>query len=92
MRLRPKRLVAGFLLDVNVRDGLHELYSKPEENLFFDNQLLNYKQTARYLSLSEQHIRRLKSKGQIPYIRIGSRSVRFRVKSLNQWVEGREIK
>lgn len=63
-----------------------------EPLLLFDNQLINYKQTARYLGLSEPYLRRLKRKGKIPFVPIGARGVRFRVASLNLWIEKREIK
>ncbi len=55
-------------------------------------ELLSYKETAQYLSISEPYLRRLKQKGQIPYVLIGSRSIRFRVASLIAWIEKREIK
>lgn len=61
------------------------------EASFFENQLLTYKQAAEYLSVCESYLRRLKAKGQIAYVAIGSRSVRFRVVSLNRWVEKREM-
>ena len=56
------------------------------------NQLLTYKQAAQYLSISAPYLRRLKAQGKIPYVPFGTRSVRFRVQSLNSWVEKREIK
>lgn len=56
----------------------------------FDNQLLNYKQAARYLAISEPYLRRLKSRGLIPCVLVGDRAVRFRVSSLNRWIEKRE--
>jgi excisionase family DNA binding protein len=63
--------------------------SKPSE--FFENQLLSYKQAARYLSVSEPYLRRLKSKGLVPFVLVGNRAVRFRVSSLNRWIEKREV-
>ena len=62
------------------------------EQAFFENQLLNYKQTAQYLSLSEPYLRRLKAQGELPYVIVGGRAVRFRVSSLDKWIEEREIK
>jgi excisionase family DNA binding protein len=59
---------------------------------FFENQLLSYKEAARYLSVSEPYLRRLKSKGLIPFVCVGDRAVRFRVCSLNRWIEKREVK
>lgn len=58
----------------------------------FENQLLSYIQAARYLSISEPYLRRLKQQGQIPFVLIGLRGVRFKLSSLNSWVEKREIK
>jgi excisionase family DNA binding protein len=60
-------------------------------SLFFDNQLINYEQAARYLSVSVPYLRKLKARGKIPFVPMG-RGVRFRVKSLNEWAEKREIK
>ncbi len=57
-----------------------------------DNQLLTYKQAARYLSVTEPYLRRFKAEGKIPFVPMGTRGVRFRVKSLDEWVERREIK
>ena len=62
-----------------------------EDHSFFENQLLNYKQAASYLSVSESYLRRLKSRGNVPHVFIGSRGVRFRVSSLNRWIEKREV-
>lgn len=63
-----------------------------KENTLFENQLLTYKQAAQYLSLSEPYLRKLKAREEIPYVAVGSRAVRFRVSSLDQWIEEREIK
>ena len=62
-----------------------------EQVPLFDNQLLNYKQTAQYLSLSEPYLRKLKARGELPFVIVGGRAVRFRVSSLNRWIEEREI-
>lgn len=59
---------------------------------FFENSLLNYKEAARYLSVSESYLRRLKRKGLIPCVFVSDRGVRFRVSSLNRWIEKREVK
>lgn len=66
--------------------------NKETVHTLFENQLLNYKQAARYLSISTPYLRRLKNKGSIPWVPVGPRGVRFRVRSLDQWVEKREIK
>lgn len=54
--------------------------------------LLSYKEAAQYLSMSESYLRRLKSKGKIPFVSISKRGVRFRVASLNVWIAEREVK
>ena len=61
-------------------------------NQLFENQLINYEQAAQYLSVSVPYLRKLKRKGKIPFVPMGSRGVRFRVKSLSEWAEKREIK
>lgn len=58
----------------------------------FDNRLLSYSEAAEYLCISESYLRRLKAEGQIAYVPIGSRNVRFRIASLSRWIEKREMK
>jgi excisionase family DNA binding protein len=58
----------------------------------FENQLLDYEQAAQYLSISVAYLRKLKSKGKIPFVALSERCIRFKVNSLNQWIERREIK
>lgn len=62
------------------------------DQTLFDNQLLDYKQAARFLSISVPYLRKLKTKGKIPFVEVGERCIRFRVSSLNSWIEKREIK
>ena len=57
---------------------------------FFEN-LLNYKQAAQYLGISESYLRRLKAQGKMPWVPIGNRGVRFSINSLNRWIAEREI-
>jgi|GEM_PF-1525266 len=57
----------------------------------FEN-LLTYKQAAQCLGLSEPYLRKLKASGQLPYVVVGSRAIRFRMSSLTRWIEEREIK
>ena len=57
----------------------------------FDNRLLNYSEAAEYLCVSESYLRRLKAEKQIAYVPMGNRGVRFRVASLNRWIERREM-
>lgn len=64
-------------------------------DVFFDNlsnnRLLNYSEAARYLSMSESYLRRLKAQGKISFVAIGTRGVRFRVASLDRWTEKMEM-
>ncbi len=62
-----------------------------QEIQFFENRLLTYAQAAKYLSVSESYLRRLKGKGHVPFVFVGTRGVRFRVSSLNRWIEKREV-
>lgn len=59
--------------------------------VFVENQLISYKQAAQYLSVSESYLRKLKARGEIPHVFVGNRGVRFRVSSLNRWVDKREV-
>lgn len=65
--------------------------STPSFDTIFENQLVTYKQAAQYLSLSVPYIRRLKAQGLIPFVLVSDRGVRFRISSLNQWIEEREV-
>ena len=67
------------------------LKKSPDQAPIFDNQLLTYGEAAKYLSVSESYLRRLKAQKQIAFVPIGGRSVRFRVGSLNRWIEKREM-
>ncbi len=52
------------------------------------NQLLNTKQAAKYLGVSAAFLERDRWAGaRIPFIRIGTRSVRYRVADLEQYIE-----
>lgn len=57
----------------------------------FDNQLLSYRDAAKYLGISESYLRRLKGRNQISFVPMGNRGVRFRVMSLNRWIERTEV-
>lgn len=59
---------------------------------FFENRLLKYSEAAEFLSMSESYLRRLKARGEVPCVSIGSRGIRFSVASLSRWVEKREMK
>ena len=60
-------------------------------DLIFENRLLNYSEAARYLSVSESYLRKLKRRGKVPFVPMGNRGVRFRVSSLTLWIEKREM-
>jgi excisionase family DNA binding protein len=62
-----------------------------QEIQFFENRLLSYSDAAKYLGVSESYLRRLKAKGQVPFVCVGNRAVRFRVSSLTRWIEKREV-
>jgi excisionase family DNA binding protein len=72
--------------------SLRMQFSQVPVQEFFDNQLLSYKQAAQYLSVSVPYLRKLKVRGLIPVVLVGDRAVRFRVSSLNHWIEEREVK
>lgn len=59
--------------------------------VIFENCLLTYSEAARYLSVSEAYLRRLKVQGKMPFVPIGNRNVRFRVSSLNRWIAKKEM-
>ncbi len=63
-----------------------------KEDLFFENQLLDYKGASKYLSICESYLRRLKATGKIPFVQIGIRGIRFKIASLDSWIAEREIK
>jgi excisionase family DNA binding protein len=54
-----------------------------------NDQLLTYKQAARFLQVSEATLRRMVESGELATIRIGERSVRFRPSDLRGYVESR---
>jgi excisionase family DNA binding protein len=53
--------------------------------------ILKYPEAAEYLRMSEVHLRRLKRRGEIPFVPIGDRGIRFRRESLDAWICQREI-
>lgn len=59
-------------------------------NSLFEN-LLTYKEAARYLKVSVPYLRRLKAQGSIPHVQIGSRQIRFKISSLDKWIIEREV-
>ena len=66
-------------------------YRTVQPTAIFENQLFSYKEAARYLSISETYLRRLKSKGKISFVAIGTRGIRFKVSALTRWVNQREV-
>jgi len=78
-------------IEINRESGKSKVLTGDKPDSLFENQLLDYKQSARYLSLSESYLRRLKKQGKVPYVLFGSRGVRFRVAALNRWIREREV-
>jgi excisionase family DNA binding protein len=59
-------------------------------NIAGDGALLNAKQAAQYLNLSESFIRKATAKNVLPYVKIGTR-VLFRQSDLDAWIQMRSI-
>lgn len=64
--------------------------AKENTELFFHNRiespaLMTYKEAAKYLGVSETHIRRMKHK--LKTVNIGIRGVRYVRSSLDQWIK-----
>jgi excisionase family DNA binding protein len=57
--------------------------------LLFENQLLTTKGAAQHLKVSESLVRKMRARGDLPFVTIG-RAVRFRLSTLNKWIERRE--
>lgn len=66
-----------------------EAGANPDASLF-DRQLLTYSQAARYLGISAAYLKKLKARGAVPYVQIGD-LVRFRVASLDRWIQRKEV-
>jgi excisionase family DNA binding protein len=92
-------LGSGPISRQTIDDSPHRLIESPDSRVrengrsIIENsgKLLSYKEAARFLSISEPYLRRLKQKGKIPFVSISRRGVRFKLSSLNSWVEKREI-
>lgn len=54
--------------------------------------LMNYKQVAEFLGLSEGTVKNYVCSGFIPHIRLSSRLVRFRRKDIDAWLDERTKK
>ena len=78
-------------IEINRESDKSKVLTGDKPDSLYENQLLDYKQSARYLSLSESYLRRLKKQGKVPYVLFGSRGVRFRVAALNRWIREREV-
>lgn len=52
--------------------------------------LITHRDAARWLGVSERQLDRLKAAGEIPYLRIGGRSIRYRPESLATWAAAQE--
>ncbi len=56
------------------------------------NSLLTTKQAADYLAVSRQFLERDRWKGAtIPFVRVGSRAVRYRLKDLDDYLEAKTV-
>ncbi len=56
------------------------------------NSLVTTKQAAEYLCVSEQFLERDRWKGvTIPFVRVGARAVRYRVKDLDDYLDGKTV-
>ena len=56
-----------------------------------ENRLLTTKETARYLSVSCAFLERDRWRGaQIPFVKVGTRSVRYELSALEQYVAGQK--
>ncbi|MGE0633579.1 MAG: helix-turn-helix transcriptional regulator [Pseudobdellovibrionaceae bacterium] len=53
--------------------------------------LLSYTQAASFLGISVAYLKELKAQGYVPWVPLGSRGVRFSVKSLERWIASKEI-
>lgn len=53
--------------------------------------LLKTKEVAEYLKISDQQVRRLVDKKELPCIRISPRVLRFRKEDVEEFISGREI-
>lgn len=52
--------------------------------------VITAKELAEYLKLSEDHIRRLTSRSEIPYVKIGH-SVRYRMSNIDRWLSSKMV-
>jgi excisionase family DNA binding protein len=50
----------------------------------------NIRRASQYLAMSEAFVRKFVRLRQIPFVRVGSKSVRFRKTDLDDWVHGRK--
>jgi excisionase family DNA binding protein len=57
---------------------------------FSDNQLLDYPQASKYLGVSVSFLKKAKARGDIPFVPVGD-LVRFRIASLNRWIQRKEV-
>ena len=53
--------------------------------------LLDYREAADFIGLSEYTLRRYVSMGKIAHVKLGSKLVRFEPDSLRRWVESRRV-
>jgi excisionase family DNA binding protein len=53
--------------------------------------LIDYREAAAFVGLSEYTLRRYVSQGRLPHIKLGPKLVRFERQALNCWVESLRI-
>ena len=54
-------------------------------------QMINKEQVCKEYDLSKKKLNELIRRGDIPFIRLGERTTRFNPKSLDQWIQSKEI-
>lgn len=67
--------------------------AKTFERLFFENRLLNYKESAELLGCHEEHVARLVRAGEITAVAIGKgeRGKRIQVKEALRFIDKRKV-
>ena len=59
----------------------------------FENfdQLLTYEQTSMWLGLSKSALTKYVHRKQIPYLKLGNKTVRFKVGDVHEWIQSKKI-
>lgn len=56
------------------------------------SQFMSYREAAKFINVPESFLRKLVSKEEIPYLKIGSKVVRFDFRSLCVWLEMNDLR